>query len=135
MNTWTSDELGKFEAADEIGIAPLKRGGTASKPVTIWIVRLGEELYIRSAYGSRSAWFRAAQAQHRGRINAAGFAKEVQFEVANPKLNDEIDGAYRSKYHHHPATYVNMMISPEARSTTIRVLPLPTNSYSGPTTN
>jgi hypothetical protein len=43
--------------------------------------------------------------------------------VADAKLNDEIDGAYRNKYRRHGASYVNMMISPEARSATIKLVP------------
>ena len=128
MNPWTRDELEKLEAADEIGIAAVRRDGSAPKSVPIWIVRLGEELYIRSAYGKRSAWFRGAQAGHQARITVGAIAIDVLFEVADPKLNDEIDGAYRSKYRRHPATYVNMMISPEARSTTIRLSPRPLSS-------
>ena len=42
---------------------------------------------------------------------------------ADPNINDEIDAAYRTKYRRHGATYVNMMVSSEARSTTIKLLP------------
>lgn len=128
MKTWSPDELNKFEAADEIGIAPLRQDDAVRKPVTIWIVRLGDDLFVRSAYGSRSGWFRGALASHRARIIARDLAKEVLFEVADPKLNDEIDAAYRSKYRHHPATYVNMMVSAGARSTTTRLTPHPASS-------
>jgi hypothetical protein len=49
MNTWTSGELDKFGAAEEIEVAPLGRDGRPRKAVTIWIVRVGDELYVRSA--------------------------------------------------------------------------------------
>ena len=123
METWTHDELSKFEAADEVGIAPLRRDGRAVKPVTIWIVRLGDELYIRSAYGRRAGWFRATQARHEGRLGAGSIDKGVSFVDADPRLNDAIDDAYRTKYRNHGATYVNMMVSANARSTTLRVIP------------
>jgi hypothetical protein len=63
--TWTADELERIAAADEL-MAPLRRDGTLRKPVTIWVVRLGDDLYIRSVYGRTPSWFRAAQVRHEG---------------------------------------------------------------------
>ena len=63
MTTWTSDELNKIRGAEELEIASLRRDGTLRKPVTIWVVRLGDEFYVRSAYGRTAAWFRGTQAR------------------------------------------------------------------------
>lgn len=123
MNTWTPDEIGKLGSAEEIGIAPLGRDGRPRKATTIWIVRLGDDLYVRSAYGRGSAWFRAAQVRQEGRIRTGGVEKDVSFLDADPKLNDEIDAVYRAKYHRQGAQYVNMMVSPRARSATIKLAP------------
>jgi hypothetical protein len=38
MAAWTSDELDKIAAADELELASAKRDGTLRKPVTIWVV-------------------------------------------------------------------------------------------------
>ena len=121
MTTWTRDELDKIGAAEELQIVPLRRDDTLRKPVTIWVVRHSDDLYVRSAYGRRAAWFRGAQVRHEGRIRAGGVEKAVIFLDADPKLNDEIDAAYRTKYHRYGATYVNMVVSPEARSATIKL--------------
>lgn len=121
MKAWTRDEIDKLGAAEEIEIAPLGRQGKTRSPVTIWIVRLGDDLYARSAYGRGSAWFRAAQVRHEGRIRTGDVEKDVSFPDAEPKLNDEIDAAYRAKYRRHGAQYVNMMVSLEARSATIKL--------------
>jgi hypothetical protein len=123
MTTWTRDELNKIGTAEEIKIAPLRRDGTPRNPVAIWIVRLGDDLYVRSAYGRSSAWFRGAQLRHEGRISTDGVEKDVVFLDADPNLNDEIDNAYRTKYRRHGAQYINMMVSPEARSATIKLAP------------
>jgi hypothetical protein len=48
MTAWTSDELGKIGAAEQLQIASLRRDGTLRKPVTIWVARHGDDLYIRS---------------------------------------------------------------------------------------
>jgi hypothetical protein len=39
MSTWTSDELTRIAAADELEIAALRADGTLRRPVTIWMVR------------------------------------------------------------------------------------------------
>lgn len=123
MTTWTRDELSKVGTAEELEIAPLRRDGTLRNPVTIWVVRVGDDLYVRSAYGRSSKWFRGVQVRHEGRIRAGGVEKDVTFLKADPHLNDEIDAAYRGKYRRHGARYVNMMVSAEARSATIKLSP------------
>src|SRR5262245_9737260 len=56
--------------------------GTLRKPVTIWVVRLGNELYVRSGYGRTSTWFRGTQDRHEGHIHAGGVDKDVRFVEA-----------------------------------------------------
>jgi hypothetical protein len=84
-------ELDKIATADELQIAPLRRNGTLRKPVTIWVVRVGDDLYVRSAYGSNAGWLRRIQMQHEARIRAGDLEKDVIVLDADPNLNDEID--------------------------------------------
>ncbi len=105
MTTWTSDELTKIGAAEELRIASLRSDGTLRNPVTIWIVRHGDDLYVRSVNGRTAAWFRGAQARHEGRIWAGGVEKDVRFEEAG-ELSDELDVAYRTKYRRYPSSVV-----------------------------
>ena len=77
MTEWTREELNKIGTAEELEIASLRRDGTLRKPTTIWVVRVGDDLYVRSAYGPTSAWFRGAQVRHEGRIRAGGVEKDV----------------------------------------------------------
>ena len=58
MSVWTQDELDRIGSADELQIAPRRRDGTLRRLVTIWVVRLGDDLYIRSYRGRSDAWFR-----------------------------------------------------------------------------
>jgi hypothetical protein len=124
MTDWTTDELDKIGEADEMDIAVRGADGASRKPVTIWVVRDGNALYVRSGYGDRAAWYRAALRSRTGKISAGGVEKEVQFEEAGPAANDQIDAAYRTKYLRHGARWVNPMVSAEARSTTIKLVPL-----------
>jgi hypothetical protein len=93
--------------------------------VTIWVVRLGDDLYVRSVNGRTSAWFRAVQVRHEGRIQAGGVEKDVNFvEVdADQPINDQLDAAYRTKYRRYAASIVDSTLTPEARSATIKLVP------------
>jgi hypothetical protein len=129
MTTWTSDELNKIGTAEELRIATLRADGTLRKPVTIWVVRLGDDLYVRSVYGRTGAWFRGAQVRHEGHIRAGGIDKDVAFvEEPDPDLNIQIDDAYRTKYRRYAASIISTIVSPEARSATIELVPRPTSS-------
>lgn len=128
MTAWTSDELTKIATAEELKLAPLRRDGTLRTPVTIWVVRHGDGLYVRSFKGRTAAWFRGTQVRHEGRIWAGGVEKDVIFVDADPTLNNEIDAAYRTKYRRYGARFVNPMVGPEARAATIKLVPRATSS-------
>ena len=55
MATWSSDELKKIGTAEELLIASLRRDGTLRNAVTIWVVRVGDDLYVRSVNGRTAA--------------------------------------------------------------------------------
>jgi len=125
MTEWTKEELNKIGSADELQIAALRADGTLRKPVTIWVVRLGDELYVRSVNGRTSAWFRGVEVRHAGRIWAGGIEKEVTFvEEAGPEINEKIDAAYAAKYRRSPSS-VEHINSPAARAATTRLVPQP----------
>ena len=128
MTTWTSNELNKIGTAEELQIASLRSDGTLRKPVTIWVVRLGDDLYVRSVNGRTGAWFRGAQVRHEGRIWGGGVEKDVTFVDAGPDLNDQIDAAYRTKYRRYAESIIRSIVSPEARSSTIKLVPRATGS-------
>src|SRR5438552_153939 len=51
MAAWTSDELERIAKADELHIASRRRDGALRDPVTVWVVRDGDDLYVRSVNG------------------------------------------------------------------------------------
>ena len=122
MTAWTSDELAKIGTAEELQLASRRRDGSLRKPVTIWVVRHGDDLYVRSWRGRTAAWYRAAQVRNEGRIWAGGVEKDVTFVDAEPDINDAIDAVYRTKYHRYADSYVLPMISPDARATTLKLV-------------
>ena len=122
MGTWTNDELDRIAEAEELDLASLRRDGTLRKPVTMWVVRHGDAIYVRSVNGRESSWFRGAQARLEARIRAGGVEKDVAL-VEVDDLNDELDTAYRTKYARYAASIVNRITSPEARAATLRLVP------------
>jgi hypothetical protein len=123
MTAWTTDELNTIGAADELELATVRSNGTPRTPVTIWVVRVGDDLYVRSWRGRTAAWFRAAQARHEGHIQAGGINKDVLFVSADADINDRVDAAYRTKYQGIAPSYVDPMVSPGARTTTLKIVP------------
>ena len=95
---WTATNSIRYGTAEELEIASLRSDGTLRKPVIIWVVRRGDELYVRSVNGRTSAWFRGVVVRYEGRIWAGGVMKDVTFvEEHDPELNDQIDAAYLAR--------------------------------------
>ena len=89
---------------------------------TIWVVRLGDDLYVRSVNGRTGTWFRGAQDRHEARIQAGGVGKDVLL-VETDDLGDEIDAAYRTKYRRYAASIVGSVLTPEAKAATLKLVP------------
>ena len=124
MTTWTSDELNKIGKAEELDIASLRRDGTLRDPVTIWVVRHGNDFFVRAVKGRTGPWLRGTQTRHEGRIQAGGVERDVAFvQVLDPELNRQIDAAYRTKYCRYAANIVGSVITPEARAATLKLVP------------
>ncbi len=116
MTTWAKDDLNRIGKAEELQISPRRSDGTLRKPVTIWVVPLGDSLYVRSVNGRTAAWFRATQVRHEGRIQAGGAAKDVTFtEEVDLDINARIDAAYRDKYRRYAASIVNSILKHDPR--------------------
>ena len=95
--SWTSNDLERIGAADELQLASFKKDGTLRKPVTIWVVRVGDDLYVRAYRGRETAWVRHTQQRREGRIGAGGVTKDVTLVDASSDeaLNNKIDAAYQ----------------------------------------
>ena len=123
MSDWTTDELARIGAADELGISSRRPDGTLRPFVTIWAVRLGNDIYVRSAYGYDNPWFQRALASGKGRIRAGGVTRDVAFEVPGPEVVEDLHAAYHAKYDRHGPRIVATVVSPEAARSTLRLVP------------
>jgi hypothetical protein len=123
MSAWTNDELSRIGAADELQISSLRDDGTMRAPVTIWVARHGGDLFVRSVNGNTAGWFRGTEVRHEGHIQAGGVDRDVTFVAADHSVDDQIDAAYRDKYRRYAANIVNSILTPQARATTLRLVP------------
>ncbi len=123
MAAWTEDELSKIGQAEELRIASTRPDGSLRPYVTIWVVRVGDDLFVRSAYGATNPWFRRAQASGTGRIRAGGIERDVSFAEAAPDAHAAIDAAYHAKYDRHGPAIVGTVVGPKVESVTIRLVP------------
>lgn len=128
MSTWPDDDLTRIGDADELRIAARRIDGTLRTPRTIWVVRVGDDLYVRSAHGDGAAWWRAVRQRGEGWIAAGGVEQDVTFEPAGGLLDAEIDAAYGAKYGRYGARYVDPVTNDESHPTTIRLVPRTTAS-------
>jgi hypothetical protein len=124
MAAWTADELDRIGSATEMAVASRRADGTLSPYVTIWTVRSGADIYIRSAYGPGNGWYRRAKARRAGRIRAGSVERDVQFAEPGADVHPAIDAAYHAKYSSYGPQIVGAVVGPLAASVTLRVVPV-----------
>jgi hypothetical protein len=123
MTSWSQADLDRIGQAEELQVASIRPDGTLRPYVTIWVVRAGDDLYVRSAYGSTNPWFVRARAAGTGRIRAGGLERDVTFTDAAPDVHDAVDGAYHAKYDRHGPKIVGTVVGDRVREVTIRLEP------------
>jgi hypothetical protein len=123
MTAWTADELARIGRSDELEVSSRRVDGTLRPFVTIWVARVGDDLYVRSAYGPDNGWFRRAKASGVGRIRAAGLERDVAFEEPGSAVDADLSSAYHAKYDRYGARMVGTVVSPEAARATLRLVP------------
>lgn len=122
MTVWTADQLDRVGAADELELCARRPDGALKRPVTIWVVRVADDLFVRSYRGPDGRWYRDVTARPNGRIASGGVESDVRFTAADVRGSDLIDCAYREKYARFPS-YVEPMLTDQARATTLQLLP------------
>jgi len=118
---WTKQELDVIGTTEEIEIAPRNRDGSLRDYATTWVVRVNDELLVRSARGDEGGWFRHAVKSGLGRVLVRGFAYNITFEKPRGVESREVDRAYRAKYS--KSSLISFLVSAEAAAATLRIDP------------
>ena len=126
MSAWSQDDLGRLGAAAEVEVSSVRRDGSLSRARTVWIVRVGDQLYLRSVNGPDGAWYRLTRAFRQGRIEARGVVRDVTWiegdAAERPDVDPAVDAEYARKYQGATSAIAHIT-SPLARVTTMRVEP------------
>jgi hypothetical protein len=125
VSEWTRDELSKIGNAEELRIQSMRGDGTLRNPVIIWVVRLGDRLFVRSIKGPTGPWFSGTRRRRQGHIRAGGVDKDVSFVFIDTDdgVSQEIDAEYRAKYGRYAGRVLNTVLTPAARAATIELVP------------
>lgn len=122
MTDWTVEQLDAIDRADELEVITVRADGTPRRPVPIWVVRVGDAIYVRSYRGDKGSWYRHARKDGVGRARVAGFEEAVEFELITDRdAADSIDAAYSTKYARYGDSYVKPMLAQAARAATLRL--------------
>jgi hypothetical protein len=122
MTAWSTDELDRIGATDELQITTTRPDGSPRRWTPIWVVRTGDDLYVRSYRGAAGGWYRHATRDGRGRVRAGGLDRTVRFEQPGGSTRAAIDEAYRTKYARYGDTYLRPMLAPQATAATLRLV-------------
>src|ERR1700743_1340744 len=99
MTAWTTDDLDQIGGATELDIASRRADGSYSPYVTIWAIRSGDDIYVRSPHGPENGWFRRAKDRGTGRIRTGNVERDVQLTEAPADVNPARANAYHPQYH------------------------------------
>jgi hypothetical protein len=124
MSAWTADDLQRIGDATELQLTSRRADGSLRGFVTMWVVRAGDDVYVRSAYGADNPWFRRAKASGNGRIRAGGVDHDVSFDAPRGDVHAQIDAAYHAKYDRYGPQIVGSVVGPAVRPVTIRLVPI-----------
>ena len=123
MAGWTGEDLARIGSREELDLASRRADGSLSGFVTMWVVRVGDDLYVRSAHGPDNPWYRRALVRGAGTIRAGGIERDVTFSGAAAGNHDAIDAAYHAKYDRYGPKIVGSVVGADAHQVTIRFLP------------
>ena len=85
-------------------------------------MRAGDDIIVRSAYGTGNGWYKRAIASGTGAIRAGGVEAEVAFEPV-AEGQEAIDAVYHAKYDKYGSRVVNPVVSAESHAATLRLVP------------
>ncbi|ADG77412.1 hypothetical protein TPAU25S_02258 [Tsukamurella paurometabola] len=120
LDTTLTDALGTTQ---EIEISSYRKDGTLRHWVPIWTVRVGDDIYIRSAFGVDGGWYKWAKIKGIGRVRIGGMEADVALiPDTTDDVQQQVDAGFETKYPNGGAATRTMVTEP-ARSATVRLAP------------
>jgi hypothetical protein len=126
MSGWDAADLERVGRAEELELASRRDDGTLSGFTTMWVVRVGDAAYVRSARGPEGAWYRRALRYGAGQLRAGGVRADVGFAhllADDAETHAALDAAYHQKYDRYGPQVVGSVVGPGAAAVTLRLDP------------
>jgi hypothetical protein len=123
MSEWTNEQLTEIGDSIETELASRRLNGRLRAFTTMWVVRHGNDLFVRSAGGPDRPWYRHALDRGGGPIRAGGVEADVSFAQGTDAPNEAIDAAYHGKYYRFGPGPVGHVTGTESHDVTIQLVP------------
>jgi ubiquinone/menaquinone biosynthesis C-methylase UbiE len=123
---WLPDDIRRIGSADELEIAVKRADGSPRRGLPIWVVCVGDQVYVRTWYRRNTGWFAHVLDSRRAVVRVPGVETDVLVEevgAGSAELRAEIDAAYHSKYGRYGTSGVGPMVADAAAATTLRLSP------------
>src|SRR5258705_12735435 len=112
---WKPTTLNEIANQEEIRVSSERTGGGYRRWTPIWIVRVGDELYVRSGFGANGRWYRHATNSQPYIKAASTLYKVGLIRHTDPASVAAVDTAYRQKYSRDPS--LSLLLNDDASST------------------
>ncbi|MGC4963401.1 DUF2255 family protein [Gordonia sp. DT101] len=124
--TWSAEQLGAVDSAGELEIAVRRAEGDLRGSVPIWVVRVDDQVFVRTWYRRTTGCFGHVLDSRRARVRVGEIEADVTVEdvgVGSSELRADVDAAYRRKYGRYGVATVDRMVSDSAARATLRLTP------------
>ena len=98
---WTSEQLQHIDSSREMEIASRRDDGTLRPWLPIWVVCVGNQVYVRTWYRRTTGWFGHVVKTRQARIRVPRLETDVIVEDIGDSDGDlrcAVDAAYLAKY-------------------------------------
>ena len=118
------DTLATLARTREIDMETASPDGTRTHRTTIWVVSVGDHVYVRSERGVEGRWYREARQTPNVVIHAKGESiPATAVLAADPDSIRQVSDAFVEKYGGRSAASTAAMLEPHTLETTLRLEP------------
>ncbi|MEE3852100.1 DUF2255 family protein [Gordonia sp. LSe1-13] len=122
-DSWSTEMLTAVDDSPEIEISARHPDGRYLRFTPVWMVRHGDDVYVRTWYRRDTGWYGRAIQSRSARVRLGGMQTDVVVSDVGDiegEIRSAVDAAYRTKYGRNGGS-VGRMVGDEAAQTTLRL--------------